>query len=78
MDKKEALKGPGGFFAAHPALFIISLAGAAFAAAMFAVRASKESGGRRFGWIALAAFEIVQIGGIVAARCRARCGQAIG
>jgi hypothetical protein len=63
--------GPGRFFARHRFLYSVSLFGAAAAAAVFAVRAVRSSGARRFGWGALAVFQCVQVAGIRNAKERA-------
>jgi hypothetical protein len=60
--------GPGMFFRRYPALYAVSLIAAASAGVVFAGRAARSSGPKRFGWAALAAFQAVQVVGIIQAR----------
>jgi hypothetical protein len=63
--------GPGGIFAAHPALYALALGGAAWAAAAMAARAARARGARRIGWAALAVLEAAIVVGIMREKRRA-------
>lgn len=69
---KHAVEGPARFFAEHPALYALSLAGAGSAVALFATRAAGSRGARRLGWIALFALEAAIFIGMVVVREDAR------
>lgn len=52
------LRGPPQYLAEHPAVWALSLAGAAGAAVAMAVRANRARGLRRSAWAALALLEL--------------------
>jgi hypothetical protein len=60
----QALEGPARVFAQHPWLWALSLAAAASAGRLFAVRACRSRGLRRAAWLLLAASQLVQVFGI--------------
>ncbi len=61
-------QGPGDFFASHPALYTLSVVGAAVAGAAMAARAIRGRGLARLGWAALAVLEVGIVTGIVSAK----------
>ena len=65
---RDALRGPGPFFAGHPALYRLALAGAAATATYAAVRAVRANGAHRVPWLALAATQAAITAGIVTER----------
>ncbi len=67
-DARAAKRGPGRFFAEHPAVYQLSLAGAIGTAGYAAARASGARGGRRIPWAALGLLEVGIATGIVSVR----------
>ncbi len=67
---RDDLSGPPRYLAEHPAVWALSLAGAAGAAAAMAVRASGARGPRRCGWATLALLELGIVLGILRLRRR--------
>ncbi len=67
MTRRD-LKGPPRYLAEHPAVWALSLAGAAGAAAALAARSARARGPRRCGWAALALLELAIALGILRLR----------
>lgn len=63
--------GPGTYFARHPILYRLSLAGAAGAAVIFAEKTTSRRGWQRLGWAVLSTLQVVQFVGIWWVRRRA-------
>jgi hypothetical protein len=71
MDRTMAAGGPGRFFADHPILYRLSLAGSTGTAGYAAIRALRARGTRRIPWIALALLEATIAVGIMDQRRQA-------
>ena len=67
-DAHRAVGGPGRFFANHPAVYWLSLAGSGGASAYALSRVGSPRGGRRPLWVAMAGLEAGIAFGIVRAR----------
>ncbi len=67
-DTSPGASGPGQYFAAHPAAYRLSLAGAGGTALYAAMRTLRTPGPRRVPWLALAVLEAAITCGIVCAR----------
>ena len=72
VQLKRSLGGPAEYFDKHPAVYVLSLAGAGAAVAAFATRAAGANGIRRLGWIALFALEAMIFIGMVVTREESR------
>jgi hypothetical protein len=70
FDAQPAATGPGRFFATHPALYRLSLAGSSGAATYALMRFGSPRGDRRRLWAAMAVLEAAITVGIVRARTR--------
>ena len=68
FDAQRAVDGPGRFFANHPAVYLLSLAGSGGACAYALMRAGSPRGDRRPLWVAMAVLEAGIAVGIVRAR----------
>jgi len=68
MATDRSIDGPGRYFADHPAIYGLSLAGSAGTAAYAAVHAVHDTGVRRVRWVALALLQMGIAGGIVITR----------
>lgn len=68
LDATATTGGPGRFFADHPVVYGLSLAGSTGTAAYAAVRALGATDARRVSWAALALLEAAITAGIMKAR----------
>ena len=67
-DALRAADGPGRFFADHPAVYWLSLAGSGGASAYALMRVGSPRGGRRLLWAAMAVMETGISVGMIRAR----------
>ena len=75
FDAQRAADGPGRFFANHPAVYWLSLAGSSSASAYALMRVGNQRGDRRPLWAAMAVLEAGTTAGIIQARNSAVMGR---
>lgn len=71
--RPRELQGPPRYLSEHPAALALALSGAGTAAGVFATRAARTSGAKRFGWALLTLLQFAIFIGILSLR-RPRTG----
>ena len=70
MDTRTTASGPGRYFANHPAVYRVSLAGSAGTTLYAVWRTMRATGARRVSWVSLALLEAAITAGVIHARDR--------